>query len=369
VCVNLYPFFEKVRKGLSPAETIEFIDIGGPALLRSAAKNFADVIALTESEDYPAAIEEIKSGSKNIPLRRHLAAKVFNLTAAYDAAVGRYLSDVGGAAPGPFAVFPRYWQVPFEKSAELRYGENSHQRAALYRFADAGGFVRDMERLNGKELSFNNIRDLDLAWKAASSFGYASEPPGGTVFTPALGSAELRSLSIDCPPPAACCVAVKHNTPCGIGQADAGGRAAYEAFVKAKACDPVSIFGGITAFNCAVDAKTAAALNELFLEIVAAPAFTDDALDLLRQKKNLRVIRIPYPPRDVFESVSVDGGILVQDAGDRLFQKWEVVTREAPPPELLPSLIFGMRSVCWSKSNAIAVVKEGALVGEGSGET
>ncbi|MDR2602009.1 MAG: bifunctional phosphoribosylaminoimidazolecarboxamide formyltransferase/IMP cyclohydrolase [Spirochaetaceae bacterium] len=363
VCVNLYPFFEKSQAGLGKAETIEFIDIGGPAMLRSAAKNFAGLLVLTDSSDYHLAISEIKSGEPNVYLRQMLAGKVFNLTAAYDAAVSRYLLETAReetpeSGESEKYDFPAYWQTPFEKASVLRYGENSHQKAALYYRADRAGVFKTAKTLNGKELSYNNIRDADSAWKAVCSFGLNGKPP--------LGETELKDIS-----PAYCgaalpsCVAVKHNTPCGM----ACGADSLQAFLKAKLCDPVSIFGGVVAFNCTVTERTAEKLNELFLEIVIAPDFESAALSILKQKKNLRILQMEAPPLDETESVSIDGGLLVQETSRRLFEKWEVVTTTAPTPDCIPDMIFGMRAVSWVKSNAIAVVKDLTLLGCGGGET
>ncbi|MDR2521838.1 MAG: bifunctional phosphoribosylaminoimidazolecarboxamide formyltransferase/IMP cyclohydrolase [Spirochaetaceae bacterium] len=365
VCVNLYPFFEKARAAGPFAETLEFIDIGGPAMLRSAAKNFAGVLALTSPADYPRAMAEITSGQSDFAFRKYLAAKVFNLTAAYDAAVAHFLMAGGGtsAAEDADADFPPYWQAALKKKAVLRYGENAHQKAALYVYAGRGGVFVDAEVLGGKELGYNNIRDADIAWKAVCSFGLAGA--GGCA--PA-GSGELARLLPGgwTEEPAACCVAVKHNTPCGIGL---GGDAAA-AFLKAKAGDPVSIFGGIVAFNCVVDVAAARALNELFLELVIAPDFEPAALALLREKPNLRVVRMTRAPEDRAECVSVDGGLLVQGSGGgRLFAAWELPTKIPPRAEDIPDLVFALRAARWVKSNAIVVARDGAVLGVGGGET
>jgi phosphoribosylaminoimidazolecarboxamide formyltransferase/IMP cyclohydrolase len=359
VCVNLYPFFEKVQEGLSPEETIEFIDIGGPAMLRSAAKNYRDVIVLTGPADYGEAIEGIKAGKVSEEFRKRLAGKVFDLTSAYDAAIARYLLDLDGNQ----ADYPPYWPVPVKKAQSLRYGENGHQSAALYFNTGSPGALPSMEQLHGKELSYNNIRDLDLAWKAACAFGLPPEgtPPRGEADLLALGLSRYQAGSAGA---RAACVAVKHNTPCGIALGDS----LPEAFAKTFACDPVSIFGGIVACNVPVDAATAEKLSELFLEILAAPAFDDDALEILKKKKNLRILRAPRSPRERRECVSVDGGLLVQDADRKLLEKWEVATKAAPLPGDIPDLIFGMRAVTFVKSNGIMVVKDRAATGIGGGE-
>jgi phosphoribosylaminoimidazolecarboxamide formyltransferase/IMP cyclohydrolase len=357
VCVNLYPFFEKLRAGLSPEETVEFIDIGGPAMLRSAAKNHRDLIVLTDPADYPAIIAGLKAqpgaGPAALPgeVKKRLAAKVFDLTSAYDAAIARYLLE---------EPYPEYWPLSLKKAQSLRYGENGHQSAALYLNTGLPGALGSMEQLHGKELSYNNIRDLDLAWKAVCAFGLPSEglPPQGEAEVEALGLSRPGAREV-------CCVAVKHNTPCGI----ALGADLSAAYAKTYACDPVSIFGGIVACNVPVDRGVAEKLSELFLEIVAAPDFEAGALEILKKKKNLRIIKAPRGPREPYEAISVDGGLLVQEANRKLLEKWDLVTKAAPAPEDIPDMIFGMRAVGYVKSNAIVVVKDRAAVGIGGGET
>jgi phosphoribosylaminoimidazolecarboxamide formyltransferase/IMP cyclohydrolase len=374
VCVNLYPFFEKVQAalrstatsstGLSLEETVEFIDIGGPAMLRSAAKNFRDVIVLTDPVDYAKTIKSLKEGRVSLEFRKGLAGKVFDLTSAYDAAIARYLLELDSspwadeAEKVPFE-YPAFWPLSLKKTGSLRYGENSHQSAALYLHADTPGAMAGMEQLHGKELSYNNIRDLDSAWKAACAFGLPSDG-----IRP-IGEDEVKRLA-----PAgdisakACCVAVKHNSPCGIAQGDT----LLEAFDKTLACDTVSIFGGIIASNVMVDKAVAEKLGELFLEVVVAPDFESEALEILKQKKNLRIVKAAHAPMDTKECFSVDGGVLVQEADKELLSKWEVVTRVAPAAEDIPNLVFGMRAVTFVKSNAILVVKDLAATGIGGGQ-
>ena len=360
VCVNLYPFFEKVQACLSLEETVEFIDIGGPAMLRSAAKNFNDVIVLCDPADYSGVINYLKAGNVPLEFKKHLAGKVFALTSAYDAAIARYLLEL----EKPGAGYPEYWPLSLKKAQALRYGENNHQSAALYLNTDNAGALAGMEQLHGKELGYNNIRDLDLAWKAACVFGL---PADGTR---PMGEEEAKRLV----PEAAsvgdsaagkiCCVAVKHNTPCGI----ALGNTLPEAYEKAFACDPMSIYGGIVACNMTLDTLTAARLGELFLEIVVAPDFEDEALAILKKKKNLRIMKAAAAPKDVRECIAVDGGLLVQDADKKLLEKWEVVTRALPAEEDIQDLLFGMRAVTFVKSNAILIVKGLAATGIGGGQ-
>jgi phosphoribosylaminoimidazolecarboxamide formyltransferase/IMP cyclohydrolase len=361
VCVNLYPFFEKAGAGLTLEETIEFIDIGGPGMLRSAAKNYRHVIVLSDPADYAETVAGIRDGNLGEAFRKRLAGKVFGLTSAYDAAIARYLLDGEG---GLSAGYPEYWPLSLKKAQDLRYGENSHQSAALYLNTDRPGALGAMEQLHGKELGYNNIRDLDLAWKAACAFGL---PQAGTA---PLGEDDIMRLGLGglagsggAPP--ACCAAVKHNTPCGI----ALGSSLLEAFEKTRACDPVSIFGGIVACTVPVDSATAEKLGELFLEIVAAPDYDPAALEILRRKKNLRIMKARLAPGESRECTAVDGGLLVQQADRSLLEKWEVVTRAAPDEEDIPGLIFGMRAVSFVKSNAIVVVKDRAATGIGGGQT
>jgi phosphoribosylaminoimidazolecarboxamide formyltransferase/IMP cyclohydrolase len=357
VCVNLYPFFEKVQAaGLSQEEIIEFIDIGGPSMLRSAAKNFQDVIVLTDTADYAWAMEDLKAGDISPEARKHLAGKVFDLTSAYDAAVARYLLE-----PDKYnAEYPDFWPLSLKKAQNLRYGENNHQSAALYQTADKSGALAGMQQLHGKELGFNNIRDLDLAWKAACAFGLSAER-----IAP-MGEDELKRLVPQAASTAGkvCCVAVKHSTPCGIALGDT----LLEAYEKTFACDPVSIYGGIVACNSTIDEETAAKMSELFLEIVIAPDFENGALDYLKQRKNLRIIKARYAPRDTKEYATVDGGLLVQETDNLLLEKWDVVTRLWPAHEDIPDLIFGLRAVTYVRSNAILVVKNLAATGISGGQ-
>jgi len=369
VCVNLYPFFEKVRAGLTLEETIEFIDIGGPAMLRSAAKNFRDVVVLTDPADYGEIMTLMKTGNVPVETRKTLAGKVFDLTSAYDAAIARYLLglDENPAAAAEIkakteeGAYPEFWPLSLRKAQSLRYGENSHQSAALYLNTGGTGALAGMQQLHGKELGYNNIRDLDLAWKAACAFGLSADgtrPLGedeAARYVPGLNPAAMGKV---------CCTAVKHNTPCGI----ALGNTLLEAYEKAFACDPVSIFGGIVAANVPVDAATAGKLGELFLEIIVAPAYEDEALKILKKKKNLRIMKALRAPGDLRECIAVDGGLLVQEADKKLLEKWEVVTRAAPSPEDIAGLVFGMRAVTFVKSNAIMIVKDLAASGIGGGQ-
>ena len=352
VCVNLYPFFEKSQAGLSLEDTIEFIDIGGPSMLRSAAKNFRDVIVLTDPADYAEAIDVLKTANVPMDFKKRLAGKVFDLTSAYDAAIARYLLD---------EEFPAYWPLSLKKRQSLRYGENAHQSAALYLHTDRPGVLGGIEQLHGKEMGYNNIRDLDIAWKAVCAFGL---PVEGII---PLGENEVRKFLPNLPSNkdnAACCVAIKHNTPCGI----ALGSDIHDAFEKTFACDPVSIYGGIIACNDKIDASTAKRFGELFLEVVVAPDFDPEALEILKMKKNLRIIKLKKAPAETYEYTAVDGGLLVQRSDRTLLEKWEVVTKTAPCENDILDMIFGIRAVTFVKSNAIMTVKEQSATGIGGGQ-
>jgi phosphoribosylaminoimidazolecarboxamide formyltransferase / IMP cyclohydrolase len=328
VVVNLYPFFDKVEEDLSFEEKVEFIDIGGPTMIRAAAKNFKDVIVVTDTADYEEIIRQLEdNGQVDFQTRKHLAGKVFNLMSAYDAAISNFLLDEEN--------YPQYLTVSYKKQLDLRYGENPHQSAAYYTSTTGKGAIKNFEQLNGKELSYNNIKDMDIAWKVVSEFEE-------TV-----------------------CCAVKHNTPCGV----ALGTSLLEAYKKAYECDPMSIFGGIVAFNKKVNKAAAEELTKIFLEIVIAPDFDEDALDVLRSKKNLRVIRGESKPQDKFEFVSVDGGMLAQETNSKLMDEINYVTEKKPTEEQMTDLLFGMKVVKYVKSNAIVVIKDGMAKGIGGGQT
>lgn len=326
VVVNLYPFFKKVNEDLTFEEKVEFIDIGGPTMLRSAAKSFKDVVVISDTADYETVMKEMEAGEVTFETKKRLAGKVFNLTSAYDAAISQFL--LGDE-------MPKYLNASYEKLMDLRYGENPHQKAAYYVSTTDTGAMKDFEQLNGKELSFNNLRDMDVAWRTVCEF---TEP--------------------------ACC-GLKHSTPCGA----AIGKNVYEAYTKAYECDPVSIFGGIVALNKEVDADTAREMVKIFLEIIIAPSFTDEALEILKTKKNLRVIKCKHIPQDKINMVKVDGGLLIQDEDLSFTTDYEAVTEKAPTAEEMENLIFGMKIVKHVKSNAIVVVKDMMAVGIGNGET
>ena len=329
VIVNLYPFFNEVVKDISFEEKVEFIDIGGPTMLRSAAKSFKDVIVVTDTKDYNIIQDELLA-QQNVTFatRKMLAGKVFNLTSAYDAAIANFLLEEHE--------FPEYLSMSYKKSFDLRYGENPHQNAAYYVSTTNQGINKDFVQLNGKELSFNNIRDMDLAWKVVSEFD------------------EI-----------ACC-GVKHSTPCGVAVADN----VADAYRLCYESDPVSIFGGIVAINHEVDEITANKMSEIFLEIVMAPSFSKGAMAVFATKKNLRVIQVKNTkPMDKLEYVTVDGGILVQNYDRKLIDELKVVTDIAPTNEELDDLQFALKIVKHVKSNAIVVAKNKVAKGIGAGQT
>lgn len=327
VIVNLYPFFENVNKDISLDEKVEFIDIGGPSMLRSAAKNFNSVTVLTDVNDYQIVkIEMEQNGDTYIETRKKLAGKVFNLTSAYDAAISSMLLD---------EEYPTYLNASYKKVSDLRYGENPHQSAAYYTSTFENGAMKDFEILGGKELSFNNLRDMDLCWKVVNEF-----------------KEEL-----------ACC-AVKHSTPCGV----AVGTSTLETYTKTFECDPVSIFGGIIGMNYKVDAATAEELNKTFLEIVMATDFDEEALEILRKKKNLRIIKIKNAVSDKQVWVKIDGGMLVQNADDQFSEDIKLMTETAPTEEQRKALLFSQRVVKYVKSNAIVVSNGVQAIGIGGGQ-
>ncbi|MGO0059039.1 bifunctional phosphoribosylaminoimidazolecarboxamide formyltransferase/IMP cyclohydrolase [Brevibacillus fluminis] len=337
VIVNLYPFKQTISKpDVTYADAIENIDIGGPTMLRSAAKNHQDVTVVVDAADYATIIAEIKdAGDTTLETRRRLAAKVFRHTAAYDAIISRYLSEQVGE------LMPESYTVTYEKAQDLRYGENPHQRAAFYRQPLGNeGTISSAEQLHGKELSYNNINDADAALAIVNEF---TEPA---------------------------VVAVKHMNPCGVGI----GATIKEAYEKAYAADPVSIFGGIVAANRPIDEATALLLKETFLEIIVAPDFTPEALAVLQEKKNLRLLRLSTQGSAAvptsFKLTTVAGGALVQDFDTKQIEASDlkVVTERQPSEEELKQLLFAWKVVKHVKSNAIVLANNNMTVGVGAGQ-
>ncbi|MHB8762686.1 MAG: bifunctional phosphoribosylaminoimidazolecarboxamide formyltransferase/IMP cyclohydrolase [Coriobacteriia bacterium] len=338
VVVNLYAFEATVaREGVSLEDAVENIDIGGPSMLRSAAKNFESVAVVTDSAEYGAVLEEMReNGGATTPgTRKRLATEVFRKTSAYDSAIWMYLSGYGKKA------FPEEVRFRLEKVQDLRYGENPHQDAAFYRFADGReNTLARATQVQGKELSYNNILDTDACWTAVREF---AEP---------------------------CCVIVKHTNPCGVAIADE----LVSAYLRAYESDPVSAYGGVMAFNRPVTADVVRAIyeNKQFVEVMVAPGYDPDALELLDEKRNLRVLTTGgiRPVSGHYESRAVEGGMLVQnsDAVEEDPSRFRVATIAKPTDEEMAQLLFAWRVVKSVKSNAIVLAKDFATIGVGAGQ-
>ncbi len=336
VVVNLYPFKETIsRDGVTLEEAIENIDIGGPTMLRAAAKNYGDVTVITDPRDYERVLGELDNGGVTRETRFYLASKVFMHTAHYDSMIAEYLrKQVGGDDR-----FTDYLTLTYEKVQPMRYGENPHQSAAFYKEPLAAkGQLTSAVQLHGKELSFNNINDLHGALELLREFD-----------EPAV-------------------VACKHSNPCGVGT----GNDVYDAYMKAYNCDPTAIFGGIVVANREVDARTAKEMSKIFLEIVLAPSFTEEALAIITKKKNIRIMTLDgvtqKQPSDTLDIKKVSGGILVQGIDNELLPGYKVVTKREPTKKELEDLIFTWKVVKSVKSNGIAIGKDGASVGIGVGQ-
>ena len=332
VAVNLYPFQATVADPSCRLEdAVENIDIGGPAMLRSAAKNYGSVAVLVDPADYARVLEELRGGGVSAETRFALAKKAFAHTAAYDGAIANYLTSLGGG-------YPEVLTLQFHKLQDLRYGENPHQSAAFYGEArPAAGSLARLRQTQGKELSYNNIADADAAWECAKSFG---EPA---------------------------CVIVKHANPCGV----AVGASLREAYEKAFQTDPVSAFGGILAFNRALDAACAEAINRQFAEVVIAPRVEPEAAKVLAAKANLRVIEVPLAHEaQAHDYKRVGGGMLVQGSDSAIAARndMKVVTRKAPSDEQWADLLFSWRVAKFVKSNAIVFCRGGMTLGVGAGQ-
>ncbi len=329
VVVNLYPFEEKRKENLPLKELLEFIDIGGPTLIRAAAKNFLRVAVLTDPDDYDEFVEKLKRGELTEDYRAKLAVKAFAHTSYYDAVIYNTLRELTQTEETL-----KEETVPMKLLGELRYGENPHQRGWLFKNPLEELGLTNVRILQGKKMSFNNYLDADAAVKLVSEI------------------------------PERACVIVKHTNPCGV----AVGESTKEAFLKALEGDPVSAFGGIVAFNDTVDGETAEELTKLFLEIVVAPAFTPEALQILSKKKNLRVIK--YFGRTVWKDLKkISGGFLLQDEDTELYKELQTVTKRKPTERELEDLLFAWRVVKHTKSNAIVVAKDKQVLGVGMGLT
>lgn len=332
VAVNLYPFQDTAaRSGVATEDVIEQIDIGGPSMLRSAAKNFASVTVVVDPADYERVLAMVRDGHDDADLRRLLAGKAYSHTAQYDAAIGSWFASQRGE------MFPERVTLPLTLAQPLRYGENPGQQAAFY-VETAGAGLAALRQRGGKELSFNNLLDLEGALIATDMF-----------------TEEL------------CCAIIKHTSPCGL----AVGSSALEAYQKALACDPVSAFGSVISFNTRVDESTAEAVSSLFVECLVAPELDDAAVEILGRKKNLRVLegRAPWPAGG-FDYKRVRGGVLFQERAPSSVtdHSWQVVTQRAPTPEEHADLLFAWRAVASVKSNAIVLARGGATIGIGAGQ-
>ena len=337
--VNLYPFNETIAKpGCTLAQAIENIDIGGPTMLRSAAKNHAGVAVLVDPADYPALLEELKTnaGRVSAATRFALAKKVFTHTAAYDGAISNYLTGLD--AEQKSGEYPERLTLQFAKVQDMRYGENPHQSAAFYRdMQPAAGSLASYTQLQGKELSYNNVGDADAAWECVKTF---SEPA---------------------------CVIVKHANPCGV----AVGNSVLEAYQRAFQTDPTSAFGGIIAFNRPVDAFTAEAVAKQFVEVVIAPAYDSAAKTVLESKANVRVLVVPLAEgANRYDFKRVGGGLLAQTPDTKNVQAAElrVVTKKKPTDAELRDLLFAWRVAKFVKSNAIVFCGSGYTLGVGAGQ-
>jgi phosphoribosylaminoimidazolecarboxamide formyltransferase/IMP cyclohydrolase len=326
VVVNLYPFTDQPG--------IEMIDVGGPAMVRAAAKNHAHVGVVVDPLDYDAVLDELaRAGELSAATRRNLARKAFATTAAYDTAVVAWLDESGAGTDDPL---PATFHLVLEKAQELRYGENPHQRGARYRQVGRRSWWDDAVQLGGKELSYLNLFDAEAAWRLVHRF----DAPAAVI--------------------------VKHANPCGV----AVGSDVTAAYLRAHACDPLSAFGGIVALNRPVPESLAVALAPVFTEVVVAPSFHDDALAVLAGRKNLRVLAAPPPGAERVQVRSIDGGLLVQqpDEVDLDRRHWKVVTKVAPTPTEWEDITMAWQVCAAVSSNAIVLVQDGQAVGIGAGQ-
>ena len=350
LAVNLYPFEATVAKlGCTLEEAIENIDIGGPAMVRSAAKNWKDVAVLTDASQYAGVLAELKAGGISLKTKFALSVAAFNRISQYDAAISDYLSSLnfeeGNNRPSR-QLFPSQSNACFVKLQDLRYGENPHQQAAFYRdLVPAPGSLVMAQQLQGKELSYNNIGDADAAWECVKSFD------------PVKNSAA--------------CVIVKHANPCGV----AVGANALEAYSKAFSTDPTSAFGGIIALNCTLDEPAALQISKQFVEVLMAPDYTPEALAVFKTKVNVRILKTKLPAdgslgRNAMDIKRVSSGLLMQtaDSHELTLADLKVVTKKQPTPEQLQDLLFAWKIAKYVKSNAIVFCKDGMTMGVGAGQ-
>ncbi|MBF6240163.1 bifunctional phosphoribosylaminoimidazolecarboxamide formyltransferase/IMP cyclohydrolase [Nocardia otitidiscaviarum] len=355
VVVNLYPFTQTVASGATVDECVEQIDIGGPSMVRAAAKNHPSVAVVVDTRDYDDVLASVRDGGFTLARRTELAAKAFQHTATYDVAVASWMTSVAVPAAAPATAsegaasegaesegaqrFPEWIGATWTRESVLRYGENPHQAAALYTDAAGPAGLAQAQQLHGKEMSYNNYTDADAAWRAAYDF-------------------EAPAVAI-----------IKHANPCGI----AVGADIAEAHRKAHACDPVSAYGGVIAANREVSVEMAEQVAEIFTEVIVAPGYADGAVDVLRRKKNVRILIAEAPRRKGAELRPVSGGVLLQDrdildaAGDAP-ANWQLVAGDAASAETLADLEFAWRACRAVKSNAILLAHDGASVGVGMGQ-
>ena len=342
VVVNLYPFQQTIaRENCSLEDAIENIDIGGPAMLRSAAKNYRDVAVVCDPSDYGDIIAEMKKndGTLSMDTRFELSKKTFAHTAQYDGAIANYMSSLKADKKHQNRqTYPEILNLQFEKVQDMRYGENPHQSAAFYRERNiAPGTLASYRQLQGKELSYNNISDADAAWECVKNF---NEPA---------------------------CVIIKHANPCGV----ATGKDLLEAYKKALQTDPEAAFGGIIAFNGELDARTSEEVAKLFVEVLIAPSFTEEAKSIFNRKKNLRLLQIALGTNaNAFDLKRVGGGLLVQspDIVDIIAGDLKVVTKKQPTPQQMQDMLFASKVVKFVKSNAIVFCGNGIALGIGAGQ-
>ncbi|MDO4710672.1 MAG: bifunctional phosphoribosylaminoimidazolecarboxamide formyltransferase/IMP cyclohydrolase [Peptostreptococcaceae bacterium] len=349
VIVNLYDFEGTMNSGRSHEDIIENIDIGGPSMVRSASKNYKDVLIVVDPSDYQEVAERIREGRVDLPFREKMAMKAFSLTAYYDAMISSYLihrfkeKSEKADAPQDLASFDpfeiEYRAIPIKKAQPLRYGENPHQKACVYDIPSERSLLSKIKQLNGKELSYNNLNDLNTALEICRD----------------LCDHEEIATAV-----------IKHATPCAV----ALGKTAFESYTKAYEADPVSIFGGIIAGNGTIDEATAKEIAKIFVEIVAARDFTDEALKILSEKSNLRLLKIDYdlpPSETVYRNIS--GKMLAQTADLDPKDGFDVVTKRSPSEEEKRDLLFAMKVVKHTRSNAVVFVKGSVTVAIGGGQT
>lgn len=336
VVVNLYPFKQTILKdNVTRAEAVENIDIGGPTMLRSAAKNYQDVAVITDPKDYEIVLNELNNNGKvSVDTKFYLMQKVFEHTANYDAMICKYIKEQRNDDS-----FPNELTLTFEKVQDMRYGENPHQKGALYKeIGKCKGSLTTAKQLNGKELSFNNINDTNGALELLKEF---DEP---TI------------------------VACKHGNPCGVGSSNN----IYTAWKKAYEADKISIFGGIVVSNREITKEVAEEMKEIFLEVVVAPAFAPEALELLLTKKNLRILELPditvKQPETAYDIKKINGGMIVQTIDSKLLDEYEVVTKRTPTDKELEDMLFTLKIVKYVKSNGIALGKDKQSIGIGPGQ-